>query len=494
MIKPQFESYRYVGEICRLNSQSIVECRLPGSEISGILAVYAKAVPADCVCADGVVQYGGKLFLCIVYEDGDKKVCRAERGAEFYHKAEGEKIAPAYFAKSALTCTNVTWRREGSGLYVSVVVDADIRVYGSKQMDYLVGGDGLIVKKDVARVHKTVCVSGETEGEDEFDADHIGDILLHSEKAVVNRVHASSGQIDVEGEISLHICVLKGEDDVCSYERLIPYKISLPSEEAFGRIVAGARVDVKSAHLSAGTDEEKGASHILFAYTLSAECFLTVTDEISVVEDAFSTEVKTELKIQNDGGRYLTNHIKATERVGGEAVLSPAMDGDFVLQAAVLPRAELSCKKTERGFEAEGAVFAEVLLCGADGGHRSATLTLPVVFPIDAEGDALEMDCAVCGLNVRRKKSGEVEAEATLRLSARCYEDRAWGYVSEMTEGEAYGDADCGFSVFMTEEGEELWQVAKRLACSPDDLQKSNPDLVFPLKERQRIFLYRQIK
>lgn len=494
MIKPQFENYRYVGEICRLNSQSIVECRLPGSEISGILAVHAKAIPADSVCADGEVQYGGKLLLCIVYEDGDKKVCRAERGAEFYHKAEGAEVTPACFAKSAFSCANVTWRREGSGLYVSVVVDADTRVYGSKQIDYLAGGDGLVVKKDVSRIYKTVCVSGETEGEDEFDTDHIGDILLHSEKAVVNRVSASGGQIDVEGEIALHICVLKSDDEVCSYERLIPYKMSLPSEEAFGHVTAGAHVDVKSAHLSAGTDEEKGASHILLSYTLSAECFLTVADEISVVEDAFSTEAETELKIKKDGGRYLTNLSKMTERVGGEGVISPVAEGDFTLQAAVLPRAEISCRKTERGFEAEGAVLAEVLLRGTDGGHRSATLTLPFIFPIDAEGDYAEADCAVCGLNVRRKKSGEVEAEATLRLSVRSFAQRSWGYISEVNEGEPYGDADCGFSVFMTDAGEELWQVSKRLACPPEDLKKCNPNLEFPLKDRQRIFVYRQIK
>ena len=494
MIKPQFETYRYVGEVCRLKGQSIVECRLPGSEINSILAVHTKAVPADGVCADGEVQYGGKMLLCVVYEDGDKKVCRAERGVEFYHKAEGALVTPACFARTAFACENVTWRREGSGLYLSAVVGADITVYGSKQMEYLSGGEGLIVKKELARVYKTVCVSGDTEGEDEFDTDYVGDILLHSEKAVVNRVSANGGQIDVEGEIALNICVLKGDDGVCAYERLIPFKLSLPSEEAFGRVVASARVDVKSARLSAGTDEEKGASHIVFAYTLSAECYLTVYDEISVVEDAFSTFAEVTLKTQNDGGRYLTNHIKTTERVSGEAVVSPEVEGEFILQAAVLPRAEIVCKKTERGMEAEGAVLAEVLFCGADGAHRSASLALPFVFPLEVEGDHVEVDCAVCGLNVRRKKNGETEAEATLRLCLRVFENRSWSYLSQLEEGECYGGTDCGFSVFVTGAGEGLWQVAKRLACSPEELQKSNPNLEFPLKEGERIFVYRQLK
>ena len=114
-IKPQYETYRYTGEICNLTAQSMVECRLPGSEIGSVLAVHARAVGGECVCADGEVRYGGKLVICIVYEDGNRKICRAERGAEFFHKAENSAVTPACFAKILLTPDNVSTRREGSG-------------------------------------------------------------------------------------------------------------------------------------------------------------------------------------------------------------------------------------------------------------------------------------------------------------------------------------------------------------------------------------------
>lgn len=494
MVKPQFETYRYVGEVCRLRSQSIVESRLPGSEISSILAVQAKAVPAECACADGEVQYGGKLYLSIVYEDGARKICRAERGVEFFHKKENAAVTPACFARAMLEAENITWRREGSGLYISAVIGADLTVYGTKQMDYLLGGENLIVKKEVEKVCKTVCVSGETEGEDEFDTDYVGDILLHSEKAVVNRVHAGAGQIDVEGEINVHLCVLKSDESLCSYERLIPFKASIPSEEAFGKVTASARVFVKSANISADTDEEKGNSRMVLSYTLLSECYLCVQDEITVAKDAFSTEAEITLKTQKDGGMYLTSHEKRTERVSGAALVSPEIEGEYILQAAVLPRAEISFRKGERGMEAEGAVLAEVLLCSADGNHRSATLSLPFVFPVDIDGEHIEADCMVCGLNVRRKKSGEAEAEATLRLSLRVYEAREWGYISQLEEGEACAKEESAFSVFMTSAGEELWEVSKRLRCAPEELTKSNPELEFPLKAGERIFVYRQIK
>ena len=493
-VKPQYETYRYVGEICRLQGQSLVECRLPGSEISAVLAVHAKAITEESVCADGEVRYNGKVLINVVYEDGEKKVCRAERGVEFYHKVEGAAVSPACFAKTALACENVSYRREGSGVYVSVVVGADISVYGSKQIEYFSGGENIIAQKEEITVCKSVCVSGETEGEDEFEADYVGDILLHSETVLVERVSAGAGVVDIEGQINLNICVLKGDDSIGSYERLAPFKMQVPCDEAYGNVGVNARVLVKNAYLSVGTDEDKGNSKIVFTYALSADCFLTAKETLNVVSDAFSTEAELQLKRVNGEGRYLLNVAKGVERVGGVALLTPVLDGDAVLQSAVLPKAELVCKKGERGIEAEGAVTAVLIMKTAEGSYQSCDLTLPVVFPVETDAEFVEIDCMVCGLNVRRKKSGETEAEAVLKLSVRSYEQRSWTYIAEMAEGEVYERNDCAFSVFMPRVGEDLWQVAKRLRCEPEDLKKSNPNLTFPVREGEKIFVYRQIK
>ena len=493
-IKTEYETYRWVGEICRLKGQSVVEVRLAGSEISTVLAVQAKAVAEGSACADGEAHYNGKLILSVVYEDGEKKVCRAERGAEFFHKIEGSAVTPACFCKTALSAETVNIRREGSGLYVSVVIGAEIEVYGGKQIDYVTGGEGLIVKNEKTTVFKTVCVSGETEGEDEFESDYVGDVLLHSERAIVSRVVAEAGQIEIEGELAFNICVLKADDGVCSYERLTPFRMQIPCDEAFGRLSAGARVDVKSARLDAGADEEKGRCKMVLSYVLSADCYLSVKEELDVVADAFSTGSEVVVKTAKDGGRYLTKCEKYTERVGGVASLSPNLEGEYTLQACVLPRAEITCKKTERGTEAEGAVFADVILVSADGTHRKAELSLPFLFPVDADGETVEADAIVCGLNVRRKRGGETEAEATLKVCLKSYDEGQWAYVSDVLEGEPVEDTDPAFSVFLPKAGEDLWTIAKRLKCEPSALEKSNPNLEFPLKAGQRIYVYNPLK
>ena len=287
-IKPQFETYHYTSEICKLQSQSIVECRLPGSEIGGVLSVQAKAVPTECVCADGEVRYSGKLLLCVVFEDADKKVCRMERGAEFFHKAEGERVSPACFAKTTFAIENITYRREGSGLYLSVIVGATSFVFGSKHLEYLVGGENLCVDKQEQTVCKTVCVSGELDYDDEFEVDYAGDILLHEEKVLVSSVQAGAGEIVIEGELLMQACVLLEDGGVQSYERVLPVKMQIASEEAFEKVNAWAKVLVKSSQISLSVDEEKSKSKIALSCTLSADCFLCAEERLFVAADAFS--------------------------------------------------------------------------------------------------------------------------------------------------------------------------------------------------------------
>lgn len=492
-IIPQYETYRYTGEKCNLKAQSVVECRLPGSEIGSVLVAWAKAECTECATADGEVRYGGKLLVCIVYEDGEKKICRAERGAEFFHKAEGSDVTPACFAKTALSVQKINYRREGSGLYISVVVGADIAVYGAQQLDYFSGGENILCKKEDVQLCKTVCVSGEVEGEDEFDAELFGDILLHNEEALVTRVNASEGQVEVEGEIVLSVCALVGEGNLSSYERILPFKMTIPCDDAFGQVRAWARVAVNSAHLTAGVDEDKETSKILFTYCLSADCFLSSKEQLSLPADAFSTCCGLTLKKGKGVGRYLTNTEKRVERVSGSATLSENFEGDVVLKCATVPKAELALKKTENGFDAEGIVTAEVIFCGVDGAHRSAVLNLPCLFPIGVRAEEAEADAVVCGLNVRRNKDGQIDAEATLKIALRCFEKGEWEYIAEAVEGELYEENTCAISLFTMRAGEDLWQVAKRLARDPEELKRSNPELEFPVKEGERLFVYRQI-
>lgn len=62
---------------------------------------------------------------------------------------------------------------------------------------------------------------------------------------------------------------------------------------------------------------------------------------------------------------------------------------------------------------------------------------------------------------------------------------------SAAEEGEEITPNDCAVSVFLPSEGDELWDVAKKLGKAPSDVVACNPELKFPLCGKERILIYR---
>ena len=118
---------------------------------------------------------------------------------------------------------------------------------------------------------------------------------------------------------------------------------------------------------------------------------------------------------------------------------------------------------------------------------------MPFLFPVSYDADCIaEADATVCGLSVRQRREGEAEAEATLKVTLRLYRETKAEYISEAEEGEAYRENDCAVSIFIPRAGDGLWEIAKQLRRAPEEVEKSNPELKFPVGAGERIFVYRR--
>lgn len=496
-LKCNRETFACEAAAVRLSAQSAVECRFPG-DIVTVLAVSALPVPTACRSDNGEVEYRGRVLLTLVYEDGEKNVCRTERGLEFSHRAEDENCTPSGKASVTLSTLKISARREGAGIYITALIGADITVREERSLTYAVGGEGFIFRADEI---KTVCPifgEGDIETDDEFDTGYVGDVLLHGEKISVASAESEDGAVAVSGEISFSMCVLKNDGSVSSYERLIPFRGEVECEGAAAGLKSDASAFIKSASVSAEADEEKGTCRITVSLTLGVKAAVYSEGALSVITDAFSSENKLEIVRGTMSGEYLADSVHFTERVSSAAFVGTADGGRGItfadsLEAVVLPEVAASAVITDGKEYAEGAVSAKVIIADADGAHRSVDITLPFSVPLSLSVKGRrEVAAIACGLAVRQKKEGEIEAEATLKICVKTYVAVSDEYIESVTEGEKLPVKTSAFSVYMASAGEDLWQTAKRLKKSPEEIGRCNPDLKFPLSGNERIIVYRK--
>ena len=487
MMNTQTETFRGYGKVGEASGQTAVECRF-GGEVETVLTVHASAVLLNAEAANGEVRYTGRVHFSIVYESGEKKLCRAEKGVEFSAKAVAELCSPALTPRVKLQTENVSVRREGASVYLTALLGADISLYGETALEYLTGGD-LVCKRESFPVVTAHLCGGAAEADDEFETDFVGDILLHAEEVSLSDVHCETGLLVLEGEVNLGILALKGENALVSFERLVPFRAEIPCEAAEAGRSAEGQVCVSDVVLHADSDEEQGKCKISAELTLTAEGCVYEETQIDGVSDAFSETCEVSLQSACAQFSGVGEAIRLTERISGKAALSSAVDFSDVFQAVTLQRAEANFLPEEKRLE--GVAMATLLLLGTDGSHRGVELSLPFSLPVQAEG---ECTAAVlpCGMSVRQRQEGEAEAEATLKIVLVPKKQWTVTPVTAAEEGAPLVLDDCAVSVYIPRAGDGLWELSKSLKKSPEAVSAGNPEIEFPIKKGQRVIIYRK--
>ena len=494
MLKPVLNNEGCNKLLKRIESQSVVECRFPqSSEITEIIAVYPQVSVVSCEVSSGRVNYSGKLILTIVYCDEGGKLCRMQKGAEFSHFADDDCLAPAQNGVCTLSCEKTSVKREGSSFVISAIISADIKVYARAERTFISGADGAFVKTENVSFSSVVNFTGESEVEDDFDADSVVDVLIPCAKAVVLSSVCGTGEVETSGEIYLSLFAMREQSPVC-LERIIPFKCTVPCDDASVGLRAATTADITDLNVTANVNEDRGRCRINFVCNLSLSGWFADVHACEAAVDAFSDTNDVNLNFAEECMPRCVDVKVYTERVTGLAATKSKLTYDCKFMAAALPQAD--CAYNAETGCVEGAVNT-VLIYEQGGEIKSTEVSLPFAVALNGVAEAGQKvikDVAVCGVSVRLKAEGEAEAEATLKVSACVCEENAVKYLTSVEEGEAVEINDCAVSVFLPTAGDGLWDIAKKLKKSPSEVSACNAELEFPLTGKERIIVYRAKK
>lgn len=484
-LSTQYSTGTLTRRIAETDSQSIVEIRLSGQDIGEIVAVYPQVSLSSCEVSSGRVTYGGRLVCTIVYADGEGKLCRIQKGAEFSHFADDAALAPAHRAVCTLSCEKSQIKRDGSSYLLCVVVGAKTQIFAATERNMLTSAEGAVCLTENAKLYTAVTFSGESEVEDDFDCS-AEDVLIPAAEVLVLDCGCRAGAVVISGEIYLSLLAVRSSKPV-SLDRIIPFKAEIACEDALLNRNAVCRAEIKDINVTAKVNEEKGKCDVDVVARLAFAGLYFEEEETPVVCDAFSRTNDLRLTFAEESAFPCTGIKVFSERVNGLCATKARLDYTCAFLAAAVPRAEFS--RTSDGIE--GSVSA-TLLYEQSGEIRSTEVNLPFTVALaGVSGRCADVTAAVCGLNLRLRAEGECEAEAVLKIAAADCEERTVRYVTEAAEGEELAACDSALSVYIPTAGDGLWETAKRLLQSPAEIEATNPELTFPLTGNERILIYR---
>lgn len=474
----------YTRKIASIKAQSIVEIKFTEQDLGEAVAVSPQVSLQSAEVTDGKVLYGGRLVCTVVCADGDR-LARVQKGAEFSHKAEDDRLAPSQFCNCALQCARTSTRRDGSGFIVSVVISAEITVYDSAERTYIQSLEGAVSRREEGKLFSAVCFSGESDVEDSFGL-VATDILMPSATAAVTSCNVGTGVIEVAGEIYLSLLAVRDGSPLAA-ERVVPFKAEISSEQAVMPCPACCRAEIKDMSVDCKINEDRGKCDVGFSATLAFYGTFFEEEDVSLVTDAFHLEKELDVTYNTESNPVWGEIKVYSERVLGPCATKAKLDYTCAFLAAALPHAEYS--KTDDGLE--GAVYA-TLIYGKGGEVHSTEAEMPFSVKLAGLKNCPYLSVAVLGTSIRQRAEGECEAEAVLKISAAEAEEASITYLTSVKEGTADKPQGSAISVCIPAAGEDLWQTAKRLNVPPESIEASNPELKYPLSGKERIIIFRQ--
>lgn len=484
-INAQYQTGSYTKTTATLSAQTMVEIKFSSQDAGEAIAVYPQISLTSYEVSSGRVNYGGRLIATLVYVGEDGKLCRVQKGAEFSHYIDDESLAPSQRGDCKLTCAKCQLKRDGSSYVVAVVADASITVRDNAQRSYIGSLDGAICKTESGKTYSPVTFSGESEVEDDFDC-VAEDVLVPAAQALVTDCNVRAGEVEVSGEIYLSLLAIRDNVPV-SLDRIIPFKCEISCDEALLAQRAACRAEIKSVNVNCKVYEDKGKCGVEFAATLGFSGHFFEEEDVSFIEDAFSKDNELSLTFNTESVLVDTDTKVYSERVNGLCAVKAKLDYTCAFLAAALPCVEYS--RTDDGVE--GSISA-TLIYEQGGDIRSTEVNLP--FSVKLAGlsrNCKQISAAVCGISFRQRAEGECEGEAVIKITACDGEVKNLKYLTEVTEGAEKTPVQSAISVYIPAAGDGLWETAKRLSESPENIQNSNPELSYPLTGKERILIYR---
>lgn len=487
----------------RLEKQQFsVECNISTEvEIDKILSVCHSAQVETVEVLNGTINFSGSIEVCLLYSTADGEIGTINSSCPFASKYEDKdaKVGEKVFIKVAVDEGRIETVSASNIKLVCECVQSGTIVFAG-EVSKLCPGEGICAKEDEILVNVLIGDASETfVVESQLSIrEPVKKVLFSDCQVAVKTVESGTNFVSVGGEVVSRILYLTEKDRFETAYVSEPFKEEVElegvSRDSVGEVYACIKknmVKCEVEQLERGLDVKLSTPVLLkvFAYEEKTE---------NVVKDLYST--KCELEVS-------TESFEMTKQLVSESFESK-IDGSFVLDSSQLRVDKVMfvggvnlC--VTNSYLKGGEIFVEgvtktnvIYLNDETNALHSVTIELPFVVSdkadVDCQDGQVEVDVAICDVDVIVKKGREFYFDAKLKINAQYYCSQIGATISYAKQTTQYQESDCAIQLVFATAGQTAWDVAKMIKVEEEMIYLQNPEVVFPLERDENLIVYYQ--
>ncbi|MDD4210915.1 MAG: DUF3794 domain-containing protein [Clostridia bacterium] len=498
-------SYRkYMG-----SDQQKIESKLfleKGETIAKILCAKVVACIPETEILAGEARYTSKVRCEVVYMSEDGRLHSINDMMEFSGKIQDPLFNTLMYAlpNSQIIDAQIEGVQSDT-ITISSIVDTRIDTIANDTVKYLDNaGERIVVRKDKSYYFNMVAKQkSKFKVVEEYETrENMGKLLLATVNICNQEVVCGTNYITIKGSLNLNLNYeTDGEQpELKNSTKTFNFKEEIEADGVTPDSVINLILNVKEDEVNVVGNNIDGMTvlkvSVMLCYNYAAlnrECIEAITDAFSL-DNNINLTAESFYRFKFLGSKDHMHTVSSTAMIEGDDRQIESIEADCGGAAFV---ANSYC--IENYAIAEGIVHANIVYYTFNEAQELMYDSLAVQIPYSmeipcnnaSEDSTAMVVVAVRDMQVRRKRSKEVELQVELCAFAQIYENEQEIVLNTIEVINKSTEDDVSLKMYAINKDNTLWDVCKRVNAEPETIIKQNPNLTFPLAEDNIIIVYK---
>lgn len=444
---------------------------------------------------DGVVDYD----VLIVAENNE--IIPITQKSNFSHSFENSAITPdtvVSIFSNVLELNNIS--SSANELVYNTLINFDIYVT-SKNKDICCATpiENVFVKEgDFCFCQFDNEIIYDTRLNFEIEKDNkVNSILFATSNACIKSIIPSNGYFVVSGNVYTTVVYRTEEGLIRSLIKENSFSEEIEARGVTKESIIQAQIQTKE--IAIIENSEKNVFNIDIPIKIVAQIYNNIFSKC--ILDAYSTTHEVNLTTNSfNQDEFLTTSCLQDNIITSFSIDNSNQPIDRVL--AVVPQnisiVNTVVKKEE--LVVEGIVNLNIIYYSIDEENADVLNSIDIDVPYSLsfsiqnldEGEFVIPQICLCDVSVKSKMGKELEILAEVCLNYSVVKDKVSAIVTDLTVGEEKPQKDYALEIYLAKQNQELWDIAKELNVSTEDIINQNQNLSLPISSGERIVVYRQ--
>ncbi len=460
--------------------------------VQNVLTTDVTPLIANYQSLSGEVTYGGKVVTKLVTVEENGTITGLSYTVDFTDEFKNESITTDSVLDINLSVIDIVTEFEGTEIIVNAVIEADITLYKREENTYIESGNFISKNCEVkfgatsAYVDETFTVGNEMEIKDS-----IAKVLLSKSEAVLNAASVTEGVLTVDGEVFLALTYLSTDNNAVKNALFsFPFTQEL-AVQGDGAANLTAKVKMTKIHLDVLEDSKTSLFNA--EVTLAVKGIITNMQIVNALTDAYSLTnetANTYCSVTSTLSKGLFGSLQTVNGIVETSLADAVFSGTAGLTVNIIEVASLA-----GGITVKGTVAGTIYFTKGEQEVGSEKFEIPFTLQIETPLADLLTFASLYGAVKQiaiENNGGKLDIDCDILFTVNLMQNMTESFIADVAEGEAIEDTLGAIEVCIAKKGDSVWEVAKNLRMSEEDLLKLNPDLTDPLTKDEKLIIYHQ--